>query len=454
MQLFEAPGLSKIIRIARSAPSEPLIPSAKTMRRRLHSIVEIRQQSALRTLPPNTKLSLALDCWTSPYNQAFMAITAYFVDANWMYQEVLLGFKPVHGVHSGSNLSQIVLQILEQYQIQDRIYGITTDNATNNKTMIEALQQSLPPDITVIRIPCLAHVIQLSLNELLGKLKASPQNEDTETRWTEQHSAAAKKNAQNHNIAATLNKVRYLAIYVNASPQRRETFLQLQPKEPRLVPVQDVKTRWNSTFLMLRRAKRIRLLFEPFCEEYDCTEMLLTNDEWRQIDYLLCITQPFFDYTTELSKTKDVTTHLVFKLYNALFNHIEQAKKQLKRKRIPWKQQMLTALDAGHDKLRVYYAQTDHMRGHTFAVSTMLAPDSRFRFFLSEDWDHEWRVRYRRSFQTALSPYQTRLLDSQSTPDPRTQPTSTSRLSKMLSGNQRARKPTEDEMSQYLDGGM
>ncbi|CAI7613761.1 unnamed protein product [Penicillium pancosmium] len=84
----------------------------------------------------------------------------------------------------------------------------------------------------------------------------------------------------------------------------------------------------------------------------------------------------------------------------------------------------------------------------------MLAPDSRFRFFLSEDWDHEWRVRYRRSFQTALSPYQTRLLNNQSTPDPQTQPTSTSRLSKMLSGNQRATKPTEDEISQYLDGDL
>lgn len=86
---------------------------------------------------------------------------------------------------------------------------------------------------------------------------------------------------------------------------------------------------------MLRRAKRLRSFFQPFCEEYGCEEMLLDNQEWRQIDYLLQITRPFFDYTTELSKTKEVTTHLVFKLYNALFDHFFEAEALLKRKRVP-----------------------------------------------------------------------------------------------------------------------
>ena len=66
---------------------------------------------------------------------------------------------------------------------------------------------------------------------------------------------------------------------------------------------------------MLRRAKRLQSFFKPFCKEYDCKGLLLNNEEWHQIDYLLYITQPFFDYTMELSKTKEVTTHLIFKLY-------------------------------------------------------------------------------------------------------------------------------------------
>ena len=212
---------------------------------------------------------------------------------------------------------------------------------------MDTIQQALSSETTVIRIPCLTHVIQLCLNQLLDRLKAVPQNDTAKTKWTDQQSSAMKANAryQKREISSTLNKIRYLAMYIHVSPQRRETFLQLQPREPRLVPIKDVRTRWNSTFLMLQCAKRLYSHFKPFCEQYDCKEMLLNDEEWRQIDYLLCITQPFFDYTTELSKTKEVTTHLVFKLYNALFEHLEQSINQLKKKRVGWKQQMLQSLE-------------------------------------------------------------------------------------------------------------
>ncbi|KAJ5316465.1 hypothetical protein N7476_006772 [Penicillium atrosanguineum] len=65
---------------------------------------------------------------------------------------------------------------------------------------------------------------------------------------------------------------------------------------------------------MLRRTKRLRSFFQPFCDKYERPEM---------VDYLLFITQPFFDFTVKLSKTRDVTTHYVFLIYNKLFEHLE-----------------------------------------------------------------------------------------------------------------------------------
>ncbi|KAG0160397.1 hypothetical protein PDIDSM_7925 [Penicillium digitatum] len=203
-----------------------------------------------------------------------MAITGYFIDSDWVIVSVLI-------------------ETLVEHNIEDK---------------------ALSDDTIITRIPCLAHVIQLSLNQLLARIKAVPLNESAETRWTEKQSRLAQENAKQSQISSTLNKVRYLAIYVNASPQRRETFYNLQTTNIKIVPIQDVKTRWNSTFLMLRRAKRLRAIFSLFCTEYDCEEMLLSEQEWRQIDYLLCITEPFFDYTTQLSKTRDVTAHYVFKI--------------------------------------------------------------------------------------------------------------------------------------------
>ncbi|KAJ5268073.1 hypothetical protein N7524_006113 [Penicillium chrysogenum] len=58
--------------------------------------------------------------------------------------------------------------------------------------------------------------------------------------------------------------VRGLAVFINASPQRRDLFLNLQTGTQKLVPIQDVRTRWNSTFLTLRRAKRLQSIFHEY----------------------------------------------------------------------------------------------------------------------------------------------------------------------------------------------
>ena len=60
---------------------------------------------------------------------------------------------------------------------------------------------------------------------------------------------------------------------------------------------------------------------------------MLDDKEWRQIDYLLWITQPFFEFTNELSKTNNVTTHYIFEIYNKLFEHLKLSISQLQRKK-------------------------------------------------------------------------------------------------------------------------
>jgi hypothetical protein len=294
-------------------------------------------------LPPNTKLSLALDCWTSPFQQAFMAITGYFLDQHWDYRQVLLAFEPLEGAHTGEKLGSVLCQVLKRHQISDQIMAITTDNASNNKTMFDKIQREYS-SLPLIHIPYMAHVIQLSLNELLHQIKAKPKNDTVEMVWTdEMMKSVSMQRSRKGDIANTLNKVRNLTIYINASPQRRQDFLNLQTDQssPQLVPIQDVRTRWNSTYLMLQRAKRLQSYLDSFCLIKRLSDLKLDLDEWRQIDYLLCLTKPFFLYTTTFSKTKDVTIHQVFTLYNELFKHLEASVQQLRRKKVSFSNLLL-----------------------------------------------------------------------------------------------------------------
>jgi hypothetical protein len=178
--------------------------------------VVAQQEMQLRDLPEDAKVSLALDCWTSPFQQAFMAITVYFIDKEWNYRELPLGFEPLHGPHSGVNLSDVLLQLLRERHLLSRIFSVTTDNATNNETLIRALQETLLSTgairsrDSIIRVPCMAHVIQLCLKQLLGHIKAAPQNREVANVWSDSQMSYLRSSADHEGVASTLGKVRFL----------------------------------------------------------------------------------------------------------------------------------------------------------------------------------------------------------------------------------------------------
>ncbi|EED18981.1 conserved hypothetical protein [Talaromyces stipitatus ATCC 10500] len=113
---------------------------------------------------------------------------------------------------------------------------------------------------------------------------------------------------------------------------------------------------------------------------------------------------------------------------------------------------MLHALEAGRTKLDEYYSQTDYIPGHIYAVSTMLAPVNKFKFFLTKDWDQKWRDIYRKSFQQALIPYQEQLSTSNRSSDgSHSAARLSSKLDKMLDESEAQPNAATDEMTQYLD---
>jgi hypothetical protein len=69
--------LRKWIRMASYARTPPLLMTTGDIQSQLASQVANGQHSILALLPPTAKISIAIDCWTSPNHLAFMAITGY-----------------------------------------------------------------------------------------------------------------------------------------------------------------------------------------------------------------------------------------------------------------------------------------------------------------------------------------------------------------------------------------
>lgn len=183
---------------------------------------------------------------------------------------------------------------------------------------------------------------------------------------------------------------------------------------------------------------------------------MLDQEQWRQIDYLLCFTRPLFKFTTALSKTKDVDLHLVFGIFDMLFDNLEKSIGQLQRKKVPWKKVMLAALYTAKDRLAYYYIKTDDIHGDPLAIGTILAPQHKLQFF--KDWaenDADWASRYRKSCVGSFEPYSQRYRNSRGkTPDPDSEDEGSEiNLDTMIQPGASAQAHQQDEQIKYLDAG-
>lgn len=102
--------------------------------------------------------------------------------------------------------------------------------------------------------------------------------------------------------------------------------------------------------------KRLGSIITDYCRGYqDYPQYLPDEKEWRQVDYFLNITEPFYKLTTSVSKTKYATVHNVSQVYERLFGHMQDSiKKKLENERDSWKRAFLHALQGeggGESKL-------------------------------------------------------------------------------------------------------
>lgn len=187
-------------------------------RKRLQQVLEDRVQEVKKTffsdLGKHTKVSLALDCWSSPTRHSFLAVMAHYISDDWVYREVLLGFKPLTGPHTGRNLAKVVEDVIVEFDLAGRLFSITADNASNNATLCRTLEQALhvrsvPWSADAMKVSCLAHVLHLSAQALLHGLRVADDldRNDVEEEPNES-SADLNPNLAENPVAATVVKVR------------------------------------------------------------------------------------------------------------------------------------------------------------------------------------------------------------------------------------------------------
>jgi hypothetical protein len=388
------------------------------------------EASLLQDLGKDTKLSIALDAWTASNHLAFLAVKGYYINNNWQLRETLLDFIPMRGRHTGVSMAREVLHVLKATDTTKKLLAITCDNAGNNSTLSRSIQTNLQQEAynwssKENTIPCLAHIINLVVQDIIYhlKLSASP---DAERGHTLQRQHVREIQTQ-MSVPNSLRKVykcssclfityiyhmlsstqlRAICIAIDLSPQRFERFLATQrnlPANQRLSVIRDVKTRWNSTYDMCDRAVTLQSYIDEWLEQEialkstspanntstsgdtveadykDLKKLRLAATEWQHLKAITQMLRRFKAATNFLSENQKPHIPYIWLMYNRLFDFLDQMTEELGEdsnnlENTEWPSVVRAAAEKGRSKLTKYYSRTGEEQGFLFNCATILDP--------------------------------------------------------------------------------
>lgn len=200
-----------------------------------------------------------------------------------------------HKSGDGKVIAGVVVDVLEDFAICDKIGFLTLDNASNNDTLMEELGRRMGIDPVERHVRCLGHIINLVVKDFLfGKnFAVFEQNlHDGELNSTEEYKAWVKKGpvGKLHNLTQEVHRSAPYTEALLAVQDMRISAVggdgttsaggdgtaQLGRKTTRkkaLKFVTDNATRWLSQYHMIQRA----LVLRPFYRHF----LIEAEDRWR-----------------------------------------------------------------------------------------------------------------------------------------------------------------------------
>ncbi|XP_078487107.1 zinc finger BED domain-containing protein 4-like [Ciona intestinalis] len=219
------------------------------------------------------------DIWTSIQNIAYMSLTIHFVSCdkgNLRLLSYVLSCNELEGSHTAQH-------ILEEIKHQEALWDIqlrymVSDNAAN---VVKALR-----DGEIKGVRCMAHTINLVVHHAL-------------------------KNSQ-RTVNDTVAVARRIVTHFHHSPRACGMLksVQMDLNLPKHKLIQDVPTRWNSTFFMLERLLEQKPAINQLYQTHGEFQNLSFN-EWKLVDSLTIVLKMFDKATCELSGEAATISHIL-----------------------------------------------------------------------------------------------------------------------------------------------
>jgi hypothetical protein len=184
-----------------------------------------------------------------------------------------------------------VLECIQEWNIEYKIFGITLDNASANDSIVFELKRnlvdkkSLPVSGLLLHNRCAAHVINLIVKDGLD------------------------------HVEAIVTNIRESIKYIRSSQGTKKKFRDVISKGGLPVgkwPTMDTPTHWNSTYLMIEKAMEYSRAFDSLAKQDSNYIYAPSVKDWEKAAVLCKVLKVFYDATMLISGTSYPTANLYF----------------------------------------------------------------------------------------------------------------------------------------------
>ncbi|GES76347.1 zinc finger BED domain-containing protein 1-like [Rhizophagus clarus] len=131
------------------------VPCTKTIKSRISKIFEIGKNTLKNQLAQVRHISLTLDD---------LGVTAHWITSDFEPYKVLLSMEELPYPHGATEIQEHLIDLFYEWEIESKIIALVTDNGSNVKKACSEIGIGE-------RIPCAAHMLQLSIGKGLDKIK-------------------------------------------------------------------------------------------------------------------------------------------------------------------------------------------------------------------------------------------------------------------------------------------
>lgn len=269
------------------------MPSRRNVSRKIDVKYEALAGIFKETLSISNNFSLTTDIWTDIQTRSYLGITVHFANTStFTLKSGILGVYDLSERHTSDYIAVKLKEACFEWEIpMNSVTAVITDGANN---MTKSIELAFGRNH---QIPCFAHTINLIAERSLSNVAE---------------------------LTKLISNVKSIVTWFKHSVVGSDDLRKLTGGDGKLI--QEVSTRWNSTFYMLQRFISLRPFVNEILNKNIKAPEMISAQSVLDITEVIEVLKPLEAATRELCGEFYVTSSVIIPMTHLLYNKINQTK--------------------------------------------------------------------------------------------------------------------------------